>query len=122
LKFYIVGRVIGKGAFGKVNLCLHKLSEKLLAMKSLHKKYLDNAENRARFNNEIELLKTLKHRNVIRLYETFASDNLMLIITEFCGGGDLLTYIRKRKRVRESVARVALKQVLGIYIVRYLMD
>ena len=32
--FYIIGRVLGRGAFGKVNLCVHKLTGRLVAMKS----------------------------------------------------------------------------------------
>ena len=53
--FYIIGKVLGKGAFGKVNLCLHKLSGKLIAMKSLHKQYLESEHNKAKFHNEIAI-------------------------------------------------------------------
>ena len=35
--FYRIGKVLGKGAFGKVNLALHKLTEKYAAIKSINK-------------------------------------------------------------------------------------
>ena len=35
--YYRIGRVLGKGAFGKVSLALHKLSEQLVAIKSMTK-------------------------------------------------------------------------------------
>ena len=35
--FYRIGRLLGKGAFGRVNLAIHKLSESLLAVKSINK-------------------------------------------------------------------------------------
>ena len=35
--FYKIGKEIGKGAFGKVNLGLHKLTRKVVAMKSVKK-------------------------------------------------------------------------------------
>jgi serine/threonine protein kinase len=35
--FYRIGKVLGKGAFGKVNLALHKLSLKYVAVKSINK-------------------------------------------------------------------------------------
>jgi serine/threonine protein kinase len=34
---YRIGRVLGRGAFGKVNLSSHKLNEKLVAIKSINK-------------------------------------------------------------------------------------
>jgi serine/threonine protein kinase len=36
LDYYKIGRVIGKGGFGKVNLALHKLTKKLCAVKSIN--------------------------------------------------------------------------------------
>jgi len=35
--FYRIGKVIGKGAFGKVNLAMHRLSERYVALKSINK-------------------------------------------------------------------------------------
>ena len=41
LDFYKIGRIVGRGSFGKVNLGLHKLSRKIVAIKSINK----NLEN-----------------------------------------------------------------------------
>ena len=40
IDFYWVGKVLGKGAFGKVNLALHRLSRKLVALKSINKELI----------------------------------------------------------------------------------
>jgi serine/threonine protein kinase len=37
-KYYKIGRLLGRGSFGKVNLALHKLTRKLVAVKSINKK------------------------------------------------------------------------------------
>jgi hypothetical protein len=111
LEFYVVGKVLGKGAFGKVNLCVHKLTGKLVAIKSLHKHFLESEQNNKKFQNEIALLEQLHHKNVIRLYETFSADNYFLIVIELCSGGDLLTYVRKRRKLTEPVAKATFKQV-----------
>jgi serine/threonine protein kinase len=34
-EFYRIGRVLGRGAFGKVNLACHKICEHLVAIKSI---------------------------------------------------------------------------------------
>ena len=36
-EFYRIGKLLGKGAFGKVNLAIHKLSEMFVAIKSINK-------------------------------------------------------------------------------------
>lgn len=39
-EFYKIGKVMGKGAFGKVNLAIHRLSNKFVALKSINKQFL----------------------------------------------------------------------------------
>jgi len=40
ISYYRVGKMLGRGAFGKVNLAMHKLVRKLVALKSLNKSEL----------------------------------------------------------------------------------
>ena len=40
INYYRVGKMLGRGAFGKVNLAMHKLVRKLVALKSLNKECL----------------------------------------------------------------------------------
>lgn len=39
---YRAGKMLGRGAFGKVNLGMHKLTRKLIAIKSINKEYLSD--------------------------------------------------------------------------------
>ena len=45
-EFYRIGRVLGRGAFGKVNLAAHKLSEQLVAIKSINKEFLRSSKTK----------------------------------------------------------------------------
>lgn len=43
--FYRIGKMLGKGAFGRVNLAMHKVTEKLVAVKSMNKQFLAAGEH-----------------------------------------------------------------------------
>ena len=43
--FYRVGKVLGRGAFGKVNLAVHKLTQQLCAIKSINKTAFSDSVN-----------------------------------------------------------------------------
>jgi serine/threonine protein kinase len=53
--FYKVGRMLGKGAFGKVSLAMHKIAKRLVAIKALNKQLLDEA-SRKKLLNEVCIL------------------------------------------------------------------
>jgi serine/threonine protein kinase len=40
--FYRAGKMLGRGAFGKVSLGMHKLSRKLVALKCINKDYMSD--------------------------------------------------------------------------------
>ena len=111
-EFYRIGRLLGKGAFGKVNLGMHKLTRKMVAIKSINKECLTDETSRDKVMQEFSILKLLKHKSVIRLYETFESKKHILFIVELCAGGDLLKYVRKRRRLKESTAKTIFKQII----------
>lgn len=113
LRFYKIGKGLGRGAFGKVNLAIHKLSGKLVAIKSINKKIMTDDKSKGKVLREVSVWEQLRNKNVIRLYEAFESALYLHYVEEFCAGGDLLTYVRKHKKLKESAAKFILKQVLN---------
>jgi 5'-AMP-activated protein kinase catalytic alpha subunit len=69
--FYKIGKVMGKGAFGKVNLAVHRLSEKFVALKSINKQFLNEEASKRKVMQEFNILRRTRHKNVVRLYESF---------------------------------------------------
>ena len=59
--FYKYGRLLGKGAFGKVNLALHLASGRLVAIKSFNKKKLTTKRAKLEIKTEIEALSKLRN-------------------------------------------------------------
>ena len=69
--FYRAGKMLGRGAFGKVNLGMHKLTRKLIAIKSINQEYLTDDKQRSKIMHEVGILLRLRHPSVVKLYETF---------------------------------------------------
>jgi serine/threonine protein kinase len=57
--------MLGKGAFGKVSLAMHKLATSLVAIKFLNKKLLDEA-SRKKVMNEVNILSQTWHPHVVK--------------------------------------------------------
>lgn len=111
-QFYRVGKVLGKGAFGKVNLAIHKQSGELVAMKSMNKHYLIDNNSQLKIMQEVGILKRLDHTNVIGLKDSFETEKHIVFVLELCAGGDLLNYVRKRRKLNENLGKVIFKQIL----------
>jgi calcium-dependent protein kinase len=109
LELYKIGKMLGKGAFGKVNLGLHRLTRKLCAIKSINMDFMKEESQKKKIMNEINILKNLRHPNNIKILETFQTDKHHMIVMELCPGGDLLNYVRKRRKLTENYARFVFK-------------
>jgi serine/threonine protein kinase len=104
-------KLIGKGAFGKVTLGIHKLTGKYVAIKTIEKSYMKDDFSKRKVFQEVYLLKKIKHSNVIRLLEVFESSKHMLMVMEYAGGGDLLHLIKRKGKLQESDAKFIFKQI-----------
>jgi len=49
-------------------------------------------------NREEQILKSVKHRHVVRYVNSFFEDNVMCMVMEYCDGGTLHQYIRALKQ------------------------
>ena len=111
LNFYKFVKMIGKGAFGKVTLGVHKLTGKQVAIKTIEKNYMQDDFSKRKVFQEVYLLKKIKHSNVIRLLEVFESSKHLLMVMEYAGGGDLLRLIKRKGKLQESDAKFIFKQI-----------
>ena len=114
LSFYKYGRLIGQGAFGKVNIGLNVLTGKIVAIKSFNKSNLkiNNFENQNKILYETNLMKELNHKNITKILELFESDNYILIIMEYINGGNLFSFVKKRRKLSEKTAKFLFKQII----------
>uniref|UniRef100_A0A8C4VYA4 non-specific serine/threonine protein kinase n=1 Tax=Gopherus evgoodei TaxID=1825980 RepID=A0A8C4VYA4_9SAUR len=88
-------RVVGRGAFGIVHLCLRKADQKLVIIKQIPVEQMTKDERLAA-QNECQVLKLLNHPNIIEYYENFLEDKALMIAMEYAPGGTLAEFIHKR--------------------------
>ncbi|CAD0021640.1 unnamed protein product [Aureobasidium pullulans] len=100
---YTVGRLIGKGSFGKVYLASHKL---INGSKSAKK---DDA-NLAR---EIHHHRQFLHPHIARLYEVIVTESLVWLVLEWCAGDELYNHLLEHGRMEEGKVQKIFTQLVG---------
>ncbi|XP_068882076.1 serine/threonine-protein kinase ULK3 isoform X3 [Aphelocoma coerulescens] len=108
---FILTERLGSGTYATVYKAYRKRdTREVVAIKCVNKRSL----NRTSVENlltEIEILKTIRHPNIVELKDfQWDSDHIYLIM-EFCAGGDLSRFIRMRRLLPEKVARIFLQQL-----------
>jgi len=111
-EFYRYGKLLGKGAFGKVILGVHALSGRKVAIKYIEKAYMKEERRKRKVFQEILAMRTINHPNVVKLYEVFESNSHLLMVLEYARGGDLLHYVKDRGRLSEDEARGLFRQIV----------
>jgi serine/threonine protein kinase len=106
---YILSEVIGKGSFSLVYKATNKetneiLAIKVVSLKNLPKKVIDNIEN------EINIMIKIKHDNIVRLYETIKTNNHICLVMDYCKE-DLNKYIKHCGRISEKQTKNFITQI-----------
>ena len=115
LNFYRIGRIIGQGGFAKVNLGLNVLSGRVVAIKSFNKTIKSKNGDNLNMNKilyEINLMRKLNHPNITKILETFEDEQFYFIIMEYINGGNLFSYVKKRRKLSEKTAKFLFKQII----------
>eukprot|EP00483_Globobulimina_turgida_P006485 UN06495 len=86
--FYDSGKEIGVGTFASVCKCRRKSDSSEFAVKITNKQYLTTKELMG-LKNEIEILKRISNKNVIKLIDVFDDGQNVLLVLELCGSSDL---------------------------------
>jgi 5'-AMP-activated protein kinase catalytic alpha subunit len=108
-----VGKTLGEGTFGKVRLGTHTLTGEKVAIKILEKDKIAEKADVQRVTREIQILKIVRHPNVIQLYEIIETNRQLFLIMEYANGGELFDHIVKRKRLEEKEACRYFQQILS---------
>jgi hypothetical protein len=99
-------RTLGEGGFGKVLLVSKKVPQQdepaQFALKVLKKSFIVDSGNVTRALAEKELLQSLRHPFIVRLYHAFMNDMHLFLCMTYVGGGELYSLMEQFQNFRHQ--------------------
>ena len=111
--FYEEMEELGAGFYGVVKkVRLIKNPEVIRAMKIIPEENILQGEG-ASLIDEIEILKSLEHPNIMKVYESFVDKQNYYIISELCDQGHLLSKLEKIGKMDQIVVKFLMDQIFN---------
>ena len=119
LKCYDVIEKIGEGGYSVVFKVQQTISKKYFAAKIMSKKEIVNRKKEYIISNEINILRSIKHPNIIRLFDVFEVKNqnqedLIIMIEELCSNGSLLDYVNNKGFKNNTEKKRMMKNIIEV--------
>ncbi|XP_048193454.1 sperm motility kinase 4A-like [Perognathus longimembris pacificus] len=102
---YEVLRTIRWGGFASIKLAKHLPTDSLVAVKILNKRDIEC------FASEVDILKSVEHKNIVKLFEVVETRGKLYLVMEYIDG-DLADHVQKVGRLEEEEARPIFWQIL----------
>ncbi|XP_042877694.1 obscurin-like isoform X2 [Penaeus japonicus] len=107
---YDVGDELGRGTQGVVYHCVEHHTGRNFAAKSMWGK----DQFKTWMHNEFEMMNGLNScKQIVRLYDAYEGPKNMVLVTELCGGGDLLGTLTQRQYLTEYEVCHYVRQILS---------
>ncbi|KAL1922181.1 uncharacterized protein VTP21DRAFT_9720 [Calcarisporiella thermophila] len=113
IKDYEIGKLIGKGAFGRVYKAIGRQGHyagQEVAIKMIDKTQAPNL--RKRMKSEVEIHWNLQHPAILSLYDYFEDATHIYLVMELCEKGELYQYLQKRALLSEAEARGVMRRLV----------
>ena len=110
---FIIKEKLGEGTFGKVKLGINRQTEQTVAIKILIKNKISKEKDKIRLDKEIQILKSLRHPNIVHLYADVQTKHYLYLIMEYVQGIELLKYISSNSKLEEEEACFYFRQIIS---------
>ena len=104
---------LGQGTFGIVVLGTHQITGEKVAVKILDKEKILQETDKSRLEREIKILKNMRHKNIVRLYDVKETRTSLYIIMEYICGQELFEYITNKGKLSEIEACKFYQQIIS---------
>jgi WD40 repeat protein/serine/threonine protein kinase/formylglycine-generating enzyme required for sulfatase activity len=93
---YTVVDRIGAGGMGEVLKARHRRMKRIVAVKALPAKALENEDAVKRFYREVEAAARLQHPNIVTAFDAGEREGLHYLVMEYVSGADLSETVKRR--------------------------
>ena len=106
-------KFLGEGSYASVYCVENKITGAQRAMKILNKSENYSAEDDKEILNEITILRTLDHPNILKIFEFYSSKESYSLVTELCNGGELFQEIIDNGPFNENYSAYVMFQIFS---------
>ncbi len=108
---YEVGEVLGRGGMGEVYKGHQTGLDRTVAIKILPPELAKNIEFRARFEREAKTVASLRHPNIVHVFDFGNAANLYYMVMEFIDGQELGHYLREHGAIPLDTAYPMIRDI-----------
>ena len=113
LSDYVKISAIGQGSYSSVYRVKNKYTDSIRAMKIIIKSFVISEEDEEEIWNEVSVLRTLDHPNILKIFEFYSYKDTYSIVTELCSGGQLYHEIIDKGPFDETYSAYVIYQILS---------
>jgi len=107
--YYTLNHEIGRGSTASVWLATENQTNTKWAVKRVDRKLIDPLV----LERELAIMADCRHENILRLRAVYQSDNVMDLVIEYAGGGELFDLVVERERFTERDAKHVMRQIMS---------
>ena len=104
---------LGEGSFASVYKVQNKFTDVICAMKIINKAFSCTIEDENEILNEINILRTMDHPGILKIFEFYSSKQNYSIVTELCPGGELFQQIIDKGPFNEKYSAYVMYQIFS---------
>lgn len=105
----------------KVNCSTSLLLYFQVAIKTIKKSKIETEQDAIRIRREIQIMSSIRHPNIVHIYEVFENKDKIVLVMQNASGGELYEFLNERKVLNDAEARRIFRQVVAAvyYIHKY---
>ena len=111
-EYSLTTKVLGKGAYAEVRLGSSVATNEPVAVKIIDKHGMSKNDMK-KLNKEVNILKALKHKHVVRVFQSYDEKDAFMIVMEYVKGGELFDKIVNEEEgiFNEKRSRVIIRTI-----------